>query len=97
MSRSILIVPRARHQLRGALEYLNKRNPAAAQRLAQRFHRAYRQLAEFPLSGPPAPTPGARRLAVAPYILTYRVTSTAVEILDVRHSRQRAMPLPDDL
>ena len=90
-------MPRARLQLRVALEYLSKRNPTAAQNLAHRLDRAYRQLADFPLSGPPGLTSGTRRLVVAPYVLTYRDTPTGIEILDIRHGRQRPAPPPDDI
>ena len=96
MPLAVIVMPRARLQLRIALEYLNKHSPAAARALSQRFHRAYQQLAEFPLSGPPAATPGTRRLVVAPYVLTYRETVRGIEILDVRHSRQREVRLLDD-
>jgi plasmid stabilization system protein ParE len=76
---------------------LNRRNPPAARNLAQRFDRVYRQLADFPLSGAPGPTPGTRRLVVLPYLLTYRDTATGIEILDVRHGRRRETPLPEDI
>jgi toxin ParE1/3/4 len=95
MSRPVIVMPRARLQLKITLDYLNSRSPSAARNLAQRFHRAYRQLADFPLSGPAGSVPGTRRLVVAPYVLTYRDTRAGIEILDIRHGRQREMPLAD--
>jgi toxin ParE1/3/4 len=96
MPTAVAVTRRAQLQLGLIVDYLIQRNPAAARRFQERIGAACRQLAALPFSGPPASRPGTRRLVVAPYVLTYRVTSAAVEILDVRHSRQRETPLPDD-
>jgi toxin ParE1/3/4 len=84
----VAFVTRARRQLNAQTAYLIDRNPVAAQRLLQRVDDARRQLADFPRSGPPAVTPGLRRLILAPYVLTYRIQGSVVEILDFRHERQ---------
>jgi plasmid stabilization system protein ParE len=93
MPHRVVFVRRARRQLNAQLAYLADRNPAAAQRLLERIQSARRQLADFPGSGAPATLPGLRRLVVAPYVLTYRVRGSNVEIIDIRHSRQREAPI----
>jgi plasmid stabilization system protein ParE len=96
MPRPVSVSPRARLQQRLAVEYLLSRHRRAAERLAERFAKAYRQLADFPLSGARGSRPGLRRPVVAPYVITYRDGPTGVEILDIRHGRQRETPLPGD-
>ena len=95
MAVDVRVTRRAGLQFALITDYLNARNPAAARRFEERFTAAARQLSDFPLSGARGRT-GTRRLSVRPYVLTYRVTAAGVEILDVRHGRQREMPLPED-
>jgi plasmid stabilization system protein ParE len=96
MPHRVVFVRRARRQLDAQIAYVAERNPAAAQRLRERVAAAQQQLADFPQSAPRADSPGARRLVVTPYVLTYRQRGTVVEIIDVRHSRQAERPIPDD-
>jgi len=95
MAEPIITSPRAQLQIYDILEYLNGRNPAAGRRLTERFEAAYRQLSEFPLSGVRSRA-GTRRLIVRPYVLTYRATAAGVEILDIRHGRQRPVELAEN-
>jgi len=89
MPHAVIVAPRARLQLMDILDYLNERSPAAGQRLAERFEAAYRQLSDFPQSGPRGTVPGTRRLIVAPYTLTYReIGRDILEIIDIRHGRR---------
>ena len=96
MPHRVVFVRRARRQLDAQIAYVAERSPAAAERLRERVAAAQRQLADFPQSAPRAVSPGTRRLVVAPYVLTYRVLGTVVEIIDVRHSRRAERPIPDD-
>jgi toxin ParE1/3/4 len=96
MPHRVAFVLRARRQLNTQIAYLAARNPAASQRLLQRIADARQQLADFPQSGPPAVTPGLRRLIVAPYVLTYRIRGTVVEVLDFRHGRQSPFNPPPE-
>jgi plasmid stabilization system protein ParE len=96
MAQLVTTSPRAQLQTYDILDYLNGRNPAAGRRLTERFEAAYRQLSEFPPSGARGRA-GTRRLIVSPYVLTYRITAAGVEILDIRHGRQRPVELPEDV
>jgi len=79
------------------LDHLNERSPAAGRRLAERFKAVYRQLSNFPQRGPRGTTAGTRRLIVAPYVLTYREVGLEIlEIIDIRHGRQRPVASPPD-
>src|SRR5262249_3123895 len=98
MAQRVFASSRARLQIAAIVDYLNEHRPSAGRRLLARLSTAYQQLANFPLSGPRGPVPGTRRLVVTPYILTYRITPAGIEILDIRHGRQRTPlgPASDD-
>jgi toxin ParE1/3/4 len=97
MARGVILSPRAQRWIDAQLDYLEEHSLDAARRLLERLNGAMRQLADFPHSGSRGKTPGTRRLIVAPYVLTYRnVSNDLVEIIDIRHVRQRETPLPDE-
>jgi plasmid stabilization system protein ParE len=54
-----------------------------------------RLLSEHPKIGRVAAPSGARRLVITPYVVIYRKEGEEVEIIDIRHSRQRERPIPD--
>lgn len=66
-------------------------NPAAAARLIGRIRDAVSRLARFPESGRPGRVLGTRELVIAgtPYIVPYRVTGGAVQIITILHGAQR--------
>ena len=97
MAFTIAVTFRARLQTLDILDYLNERSPTAAGRFTQRLDKAYQQLSEFPFSGRRAAAAGTRRLVMAPYILTYRAVGDTVDILDIRHGRQRPPAHPEDI
>lgn len=72
-------------------EYLQRENPAAALRIIRRIQSASRALGEFPYAGRKGRVDGTRELVVTgtPYIVPYRVTGQAVEILRVYHGAMR--------
>lgn len=80
---------RAAAEAEEILEYLVERNPTAARRFQDVFAQAERQLSEFPNSGTPGTLPGARRLVIGNYIISYRRRGGDVEIFAVRHARRR--------
>ena len=70
--------------------YIADRNPAAAINLNYRLHDDAELLGELPAIFRRGPVPGTRQFVSHPnYILIYRVTTVAVEILNVVHSRQQ--------
>jgi plasmid stabilization system protein ParE len=82
MPRRVIFAPRALRQFNAQLAYLADRNPVAGRRLISRIDAARRQLADFPRNAPRAAAPGARRLIVAPHVLTYREHGCVIEIID---------------
>lgn len=82
--------------LRAITRYIAQDSPTAARKVAARLLLRSRQLAEPPLLGRPMreyPDTGLRELLERPYRLIYRVHDTHIEIVTVKHYRQR---LPDD-
>jgi plasmid stabilization system protein ParE len=92
----VVLAPRARRWLHAELAYLTDVRPAAISRLRERIGTARRLLSEYPQVGSRAALPGARRLVVLPYVLTYREKEGRVEIMDIRHSSQAERPIPDE-
>ena len=88
MARRVLLSARAQGWLRREVAYLTERSPTAARRVLARIEDTRRLLAEFPRSGPPGLVPGTRRLVIPPYVITYRLDDSDLEIIDIRHGRR---------
>lgn len=75
----------AADEFEAAQTYFLSVNPIAASRLAQRVDAAVRLLRERPDAGRIGLREGSREWVVqrSPYLLVYRVTDTAVQILHV--------------
>ena len=70
--------------------YIADRNPAAANKLNERLQEDADLLGGLPAICRRGRVPGTRQFVSHPnYILIYRVTTVAVEILNVVHSRQQ--------
>ena len=73
--------------------YIHQSRPLAAQRMAQRLRIAAESLADSPDRGRPAGPVGVRELTVIwPYIIRYKVTASAVQIIRIKHGAQRPEP-----
>lgn len=82
--------PSARHDLRSIITYIAERNQAAAASLGQAIEACAERLPDHPFLYRPGRAPGTREAVVHPnYIIVYRVTTEAVEILNLVHARQR--------
>jgi plasmid stabilization system protein ParE len=59
--------------------------------MIERIRDAVSRLARFPASGRPGRVAGTRELVIAgtPYIVPYRVTGDAVQIITILHGAQR--------
>jgi toxin ParE1/3/4 len=77
--------------LEAARDYISQTNPQAATEIAERIRGAVRLLADYPAAGRPGRIPNTRELIVTgtPYVLPYRVTGNAVEILRVLHGARK--------
>jgi toxin ParE1/3/4 len=81
-------LPSARQALRDHVTYFHKDNPAAAKRVRNRIHETVANLCRFPQSGREGDVGGTREMALAglPYLVVYRVSEEAIEILNVFHT-----------
>lgn len=72
-------------------ESIARENPPAASRVLQSIRDQVRSLENHPLIGRPGRVAGTRELLHPrfPYIVAYRVTPAAAEILAVRHTSRR--------
>jgi toxin ParE1/3/4 len=80
----------ALEQLEAILDYIAERNIAASERLQAAIELCAEGLTERPFMYRPGRVPGTREAVVHPnYILVYRVTAEAVEVVSVVHARQQ--------
>jgi toxin ParE1/3/4 len=78
--------------LRQIITYIAERDVAAAERLQEAIEAIAQRLPEHPFMFRPGRVPGTREAVVHPnYILVYRVTADAVEVVNLVHAR-RAYP-----
>lgn len=80
----------AADELEAAQSYYHGLNPMAARLMARRIVDAAKRLREQPQIGRPGLCDGTREWVVSqtPYVLVYRHTTQAVEILHVWHTAQ---------
>ena len=80
----------ARADVRAIFTYIAERDLAAAGRLREAINACAARLPEHPFMYRPGRAEGTREAVVHPnYILVYRVTADAVEILNVVHTRRQ--------
>lgn len=85
----IVITRAARRDLAAIRTYIGERNPAAASRIAVQLLSAFDRLEYLPERGRPGAVAGTREITtIWPYVIVYRITATAVEILRVWHGAQ---------
>ena len=86
--------PTAITELDDVYDYIDFRNPKAALRVKISIVETAAQLGHFPEIGQAVERKGLRRQVIAglPYILIYRVTDSAVEIISVVHARMNREP-----
>ncbi|MBI3523675.1 MAG: type II toxin-antitoxin system RelE/ParE family toxin [Betaproteobacteria bacterium] len=82
--------PEARANLREILSYISERNLAAAFNLGEEIERATSALPQHPYLYRHGIVAGTREMVVHPnYVVVYRVTASAIEVINVLHSRQQ--------
>jgi len=87
---TLLWSPKALDELDNLTIYIGEHNPSAADRLTERIESCAEQLTQFPYMHRTGRVPGTREAVVNPnYILVYRVTADAIEVLGVLHTRQQ--------
>jgi toxin ParE1/3/4 len=68
--------------------YIARDNPTAASRVAVQLVAACDRLDFLPNRGRPGREPGTREIVVRPYVIVYRVTPDAVQIVRFWHIAQ---------
>ena len=80
----------ARSSLTEISGYIADRNPVAAQRLKDAIEQSVSNLPQHPYLYRPGLVAGTREIVVHPnYVVVYRVTGSAIEVINVLHSRQK--------
>lgn len=81
---------KARSSLAQITGYIAERNPIAAQRLKDAIEQSVSNLPQHPYLYRTGLVAGTREIVVHPnYVVVYRVTTYAIEIINVLHSRQQ--------
>lgn len=81
--------PTATDDLAEIVAFIAEHSVQAARTIKQRIESAVLPLAEHPYLYRSGRVPGTRELVAHPnYVVVYRVTDTAVEVVNVLHSRQ---------
>ena len=87
---AVVWLDEARRDLAAITAYIAERSPAAARKLNRLLVEQTDILSEHPTLFHAGRVFGTREMVAHPnYIIVYRVTSTAVEILNVLHARQQ--------
>jgi len=80
----------ARQDVKAAIHYIAEHDAAAADRMLSAIEAFAEQLPDHPYMCRPGRIAGTREAVVHPnYILIYRVTAEAVEIVKLVHARQQ--------
>jgi plasmid stabilization system protein ParE len=89
---------RARNDIDGIHEYIAQHDRRAASAVVRRIRSASQLLAKYPGLGRATDMAGVRVFPIVPfpYLIYYRVSDDALEIVHVRHGRRDA-PKPGDL
>lgn len=81
---------RARDDLAKIITYIAQENPAAARRLKASIQASVLPVAEHPYVYKGGRVANTREIVVRPnYVVVYRVTASAVEVINVVHARQK--------
>jgi toxin ParE1/3/4 len=72
------------------MDHIAQDNPAAAISLDEKFAEKARLAAQTPSKYKPGRYPGTREIIIHPnYVMVYRITREAVEIIRILHARQQ--------
>jgi plasmid stabilization system protein ParE len=97
--KSIRLSATARRYVRQETAYLRQHSTAAARNFRQQLQSLQHRLADFPNIGSQSaglPITGLRRLVMGNYVVDYQIRGDVIDILTIRHGRQKEQPLPLD-
>jgi len=89
--------PAAAARLLEAIAYIAERNPSAAEKIVMKMRALRERLADFPEMGVRGQIPGTRRVVLNPFVLTIRKGKNGVEIVALRHAKQKDAYAPSEL
>ena len=95
--RKARLSPAAAAYFLDAIAYIAERNPTAAEALVKRMRALRERLIDFPNIGVRGQIPGTRRVVLNPFIVTIRMGKNGVEMVAIRHAKQRDAYAPDEL
>ena len=83
--------PEAAADFAAIVDYIRKRNPSAADRVAHTIYDGVESLSSFPSQGRHGREKGTRELVFSPlpFVAVYRVKADAVEVARILHGAQR--------
>jgi plasmid stabilization system protein ParE len=87
--RTVRLSIRAERSLLTYIAHLAEQNPQAARNILSRLEKVKDRLADFPEMTAEGLIPGTRRVVMRPLILTIRLRDTTLEIVSIRHERQK--------
>lgn len=86
----VLWQPKALRKLESIIDYIEARNPTAAERIGAAIRHSADRLSDHPYMHRPGRIPGTREAVVNPnYVLIYRVRIDAIQVLAIHHTRQQ--------
>jgi plasmid stabilization system protein ParE len=87
--RTVVWSARSKHDLEGIRAYIGQFAPLAAQRFTLRLVTAIENLAQQSHRGRLVRGEVREMVAISPYIVRYRITADAVQIVRIKHGAQR--------
>jgi len=94
--RRVIVSPSAKRWFLNEIAYMLEANPEAARNLYKRFREFRSNLGQFSGMGVRGDTLGTRRVVMKPYVVIVRAKDDAIEIVAIRHGRQRDARSPDE-
>lgn len=94
--RRVIVSPIAERWFLNQLACLLEVNPQAARKFAERFKEFRSNLGQFSGMGIRGDISGTRRVVMKPYVVIVRLKGEAIEIVAIRHGKQKDARSPDE-
>lgn len=91
ITNKVFYTPRAANNIKDLQDYIAAHNPTAAFQIVTIIRQRISNLIEYPRTGRPGRVSGTRELIIShtPYIVSYRVNESRIEVLAVLHGARR--------
>jgi plasmid stabilization system protein ParE len=94
--RRVIVSPIAERWFLNRMAHLLEVNPQAAHKFAERFREFRSNLGQFSGMGIHGDISGTRRVVMKPYVIIVRLKGDAIEIIAIRHGKQKDARSPDE-